>query len=517
MATPVRPAALSQPISFLSSQRFRLPLLFLAVALVPLALLGVFSYFTAARGFQAEAEQQLRLTNSLLNNRIASWLHERQSDLTVVAADDAAIHMNAAAFTPVLQNLVKSKSLYEAVLLISPAGKVIAASTPDGVGIDVTDRAYFKTAIQGQATASDAIVSRLTGNVVVPIAVPVRRDGQVVGVVSGVANIADLTAVVQTAWIGQSGDAYLVDAEQRVVSTPRFAEAMKQLGLFQTRPELEARIDTPAVRQALAGESGVSAYPDYRGVPVIGAYSPIQATGWALVVEVDQAEALAVVASLGAAVLLVALALLVVVTLMALWVSRGLTRPLAIAVRALEHLGRGEQYAALEDSVRDAFLGRRDEFGALARALMAARTYLDDMAQAAETIADGDLTVIVTPRSDGDKLGNAFAQMVASLSRTIGSVAQNAADVRAASDQLAAAANQAAQATGQITTTIQQVARGTTQQTESVTHTAASMEQMKRAIDGVARGAQEQAAAVGKASSVTTAISAASEASAAAA
>ena len=44
----------------------------------------------------------------------------------------------------------------------------------------------------------------------------------------------------------------------------------------------------------------------------------------------------------------------------------------------------------------------------------------------------------------------------------------------------------------EIATTIQQVARGTAQQSESVNRTATSVDQMNRAIEDVARGAQEQ-------------------------
>ena len=40
-------------------------------------------------------------------------------------------------------------------------------------------------------------------------------------------------------------------------------------------------------------------------------------------------------------------------------------------------------------------------------------------------------------------------------------------------------------------TTVQQVARGSGKETESITHTAQSVEQMSRAIDGVAHGAQD--------------------------
>ncbi|GAB4482258.1 MAG: hypothetical protein Kow0088_25080 [Anaerolineales bacterium] len=146
---------------------------------------------------------------------------------------------------------------------------------------------------------------------------------------------------------------------------------------------------------------------------------------------------------------------------------------------------------------------RKDEMGDLSRAFTKMVTYLQEMAGAAEKIAQGDLSVSVQPQSTQDALGNAFAQMVVNLRTLIGKVVQSALSVNLFSEQLAQAAQQSDHVTEQIALTVQQVARGIAQQSDSVTRTAASAEQMNRAIDGVARGAQEQAQAVALASNLT--------------
>ena len=151
----------------------------------------------------------------------------------------------------------------------------------------------------------------------------------------------------------------------------------------------------------------------------------------------------------------------------------------------------------------------RDEIGQMGEAFQQMIGYLQEMAGAANRLAQGDLTAEVSPRSVKDALGNAFAQMIVSLRSTVGKVASSANSLITAADQLALTANQAGQATSQIATTVNQVAMGTTQQSASVTKTAASVEEMSRAIDGVAKGAQEQAIAVEKASNVTAQITSA--------
>ncbi|NPA55127.1 MAG: methyl-accepting chemotaxis protein, partial [Epsilonproteobacteria bacterium] len=55
------------------------------------------------------------------------------------------------------------------------------------------------------------------------------------------------------------------------------------------------KVDTKSVRAALNGETGAWIIDDYRGVPVLSAYAPIDVYGkkWAIIAEIDKAEALA--------------------------------------------------------------------------------------------------------------------------------------------------------------------------------------------------------------------------------
>jgi len=190
-------------------------------------------------------------------------------------------------------------------------------------------------------------------------------------------------------------------------------------------------------------------------------------------------------------------------------ITLSISRPLGIVAGALRNFGQGALNRDIPEAVKIGIVSRRDEIGMLGHGLAASEDYLTQMADTARAVAAGDLTVSVTPRSEQDELGYAFADMITNLRQLVGQVAATAQNVSEASGQLASAANQAGQATSQIATTIQQVAKGTQQQSEGVTKTAASVEQMKRAIDGVAKGAQDQSAAVSKTVNLTSQINAA--------
>jgi methyl-accepting chemotaxis protein len=192
-------------------------------------------------------------------------------------------------------------------------------------------------------------------------------------------------------------------------------------------------------------------------------------------------------------------------------ISRSITVPLNLVVKTSQALSVGELARDMSEEDKNSVRLRRDEIGDIGKAFDELINYLQGMGAAASSIANNDLTSSVSPKSEKDELGNAFAKMVAGLREAVGQVAESANAVSAASSQLASASEQSGDAARQIATTIQQVALGITQQTSGVTKTSDAVEQMNRAIEGVAQGAQEQAKAISKASLVTSRISAAIE------
>lgn len=146
----------------------------------------------------------------------------------------------------------------------------------------------------------------------------------------------------------------------------------------------------------------------------------------------------------------------------------------------------------------------KDEIGEVYLALTNLTDYLKSLAGVTSKVSEGDLTRQVTARSEMDQLSIATNQMVDKLRGTIQVLAKSVQDLNATSSQLVTTATEAGEATSQIATTIQQVAHGATQQTEAVNKTASSIEQMVRVIDGVARGATDQATAATEASTVTS-------------
>jgi methyl-accepting chemotaxis protein len=174
--------------------------------------------------------------------------------------------------------------------------------------------------------------------------------------------------------------------------------------------------------------------------------------------------------------------------------AKSITEPLSNLMSVARQIGNTGD---LEHSID---LTRDDEIGELARSFAKMVTYLKEMASVSESIAGGDLTVEVKPRSAHDTLGHAFARMVEGLAGLVRSVRDASSQVASASNQVAGASDdsakiglQASSAIDEVTSTmhemsvnVQNMVKSTQVQASSVSETSASIDQMVASIQRVA-------------------------------
>lgn len=240
---------------------------------------------------------------------------------------------------------------------------------------------------------------------------PIIDRGTRLGMVAARLSIAKLNEIMtgggrwNSEGLGDSGETYLVGEDLLMRSDSRFLVAspeayIRRLLALGVPPEQVERIrsrgttvlaqsvDTPAVRRALAGESGLAQVLDYRGVSVLSAYAPLEIPGlrWVLLSEIDADEALAPVSELRRQTALLALAVSSVFLGIGYIFSKRTTEPLAALTRSVERFGRDDWRGVTE---LDAFRTADDEVARLAlqfdevsrrlRETTVSRDYLDDL------------------------------------------------------------------------------------------------------------------------------------------
>ncbi|MAY66344.1 MAG: GGDEF domain-containing protein, partial [Rhodospirillaceae bacterium] len=109
-------------------------------------------------------------------------------------------------------------------------------------------------------------------------------DGKAIGVLAFQMPIARINTIMQIAdGMGNSGETYLVGRDFLMRSDSRFS---KESTILSTK------VESVSVKHALAGGTGIDQIADYRGIPVVSAYTPLDFMGqrWAVIAEIDQSE-----------------------------------------------------------------------------------------------------------------------------------------------------------------------------------------------------------------------------------
>jgi len=130
-------------------------------------------------------------------------------------------------------------------------------------------------------------------------------------------------------------------------------------------------------------------------------------------------------------------------------INRTIIGPIGQAVEIASHISQG-------DLVEAPPVTRTDEIGKLLQSMNDMIEYLREMANTADSIASGDLSVRVEARSENDVFGKAFKKMVESLHAIIQELAEGAQGLSAAASEMAATSNQQSAMISEQASSIQQ-------------------------------------------------------------
>lgn len=226
--------------------------------------------------------------------------------------------------------------------------------------------------------------------------------------------------------LGATGEVYVVGPDRTFRSRSRpmytdpeqFVKALENSGTSKTIvEEVKSKrtamniipVHTKSVEEAFLGRSGIARVSNYLGKQVLSAYGPLELDSlrWAVIAEVDVAEAEAPAREFGRKVIIISSAMALLVSVLALISSYLLTKPLRKLTDGARRIGAGETNVKVEVS-------SRDEFGELARVF---NEMSDNITSQTERLADQarqnqELLLSILPasaveqRREGDEKAN---------------------------------------------------------------------------------------------------------------
>ncbi len=236
------------------------------------------------------------------------------------------------------------------------------------------------------------------------------EQGVLLGVFAVQLSTTEINNVMQnTSGLGETGETYLVGPDMLMRSNSRF---------FDDSTILTKQVDSATVKRALTGQSGVEPVTDYRGIPVLSAYEPVDVQGlrWVLLAEIDKTEAYAPLQQLLSTFLIFLVIGVVVVGGLSYLISLSITRPLKEAINLTQEISGGNLNVTLQDT------GRKDELGVLYRVLS---DMIIGLRQQIEQITEG-VNVLVASVS---QISATTTQLTASAAETATSISETTATI----------------------------------------------------------------------------------------
>jgi methyl-accepting chemotaxis protein len=312
------------------------------------------------------------------------------------------------------------------------------------------------------------------------VAAPVKKNGDIIGVVAIQLSIDTITKILSAdSGMGKSGELFLVGQDMRMRSDSILDPENRSVAASFAQGD-KGKVNTPAVQAALNGDTGEMMTTDYNGTPVMSVFTPFEIgdTSWAIITQIHKSEALAPAIVLQRTMGIIAICCILVIIVLAYYLSRTMTRPIVQGSWFAEKLAEGDFTHTLQ-------IKRKDEIGLLADSLntmaMKLRAMFKDLAEGTVTLAGSstELSTISTQMKSG-------AEQTAQRSNTVASAAEqmstNMTSMAGATENASANLNTVAAAAEEMTATISEIAESA-DRARHITHDA--VDQATQASDTV--------------------------------
>jgi two-component system, NarL family, sensor kinase len=198
--------------------------------------------------------------------------------------------------------------------------------------------------------------------------------------------------------MGNTGESYIVAEDLTMRSSSRF---------FPDSVPASIVVNTLSASYAFSGSKKNHVLDDYRGVPVLSAYSKLDLDGlnWAILSEIDLQEALRPLDEIRQYVIYTFFVLMIIILWITLFISGKISKPILKLKDEIEKLSKGK---LPREKIANT---HNDEIGQITDALNQLMTGLKSTADFAYKIGKNNLDASFDPLSEDDVLGLSLLEM----------------------------------------------------------------------------------------------------------
>jgi len=334
----------------LNQYRYKLTIYLFLLVLIPLLVTSIITLSITNK----EIEQGIFTKNSTivegLKNTISAHMNSIESTIIGISKTDEITSMKPENMDSLLKEMRDSQLIISQLNVTDKTGMQIYKTA--GELSDRSDREYFKKAIAGENYYSDVLISGTSGKPIVVYAVPIEKDGEIVGTLGASIELSFISELANSIKVSEKGYGYAVDSKGIFIAYPDQSKVEDQEDASTLEP----------VAKAISGQTGTTEYT-YEGEIKLAAYTYIENTNWGLVVQQPSDEAFAESKKLSALIIFLIVLASVIAIVIAIMLANSATKPLEHIQEQMAKAKEGNLIIQLPAKITK----RKDEFGLLAR------------------------------------------------------------------------------------------------------------------------------------------------------
>ncbi len=338
---------------------FKICIVMLIVSLLPLIIFWSITYKESVSRIHSDTELLFKLTAQELGNTVENWIENNVWVLKAAAEQPAIQSMNRRTQESVLREIQRENPHMYLVFTVGLDGRNVARS--DDVPLkDYSDRQYYKDIIQGRSLSWQNLIGKTSKKPALVLAVPIRRDNRLIGVMAGAMTREDLSQAIVRWRRGKTGFAFLIDEKGRVV-------AHQDESLVITKKNLNTH---PLIKSYKSGRwtTHATTFVNDNGHPSYGHVKTLK-RGWAIAIQQENAEVFATLEKVRNFAIILLISTIVIVSLIA-WISaRAIVTPIMKLTDVAERMSLGDLNMQIN-------IPSKDEIGLLAQAIKRMQTSL---------------------------------------------------------------------------------------------------------------------------------------------
>ncbi len=349
------------------SIRTKLIIIFFLLIFLPMAALGITIYTITYQSFEDVTASSAEMIMSSAAREMESQFDHMKNYLRVLSTNDNLVESIITgdpvakdnAYNLLSQEQKGNSDLIEGLVTTDTNGIAVTDSSGKDSAIDLHDRQYVQDALAGKVSvSSNVLTSKMSGENIITVAMPLKKDDTIVGTLVGVMKFEKLIESIKDITIGQKGYAFMIDNTGLIISHP-----VKEKVLSENLSEAGGEGLKEVVAHMTAGETGSGMYT-YEGEEKFVSYTPVGS--FSLALEDPKSDFMATANKIGLIVVILALAAIVVAMGIAWVFSRRMVRNIHKLQSSAEKLAKGNTDEDIHIESKDEFMLLGESFKSVA-------------------------------------------------------------------------------------------------------------------------------------------------------